>query len=89
MNIEGVPRKWQQKIYATRQINELMAEIQELATKKLDNALDSGKIPEYWLEDEQQYELAKAILDSICRDRPFAPLSEENKEYFNRIHNHT
>ena len=62
-------------------------DVLEKLTKKLDKALLSGGIPDYFYQ-EQSYLLCRAIQDSYCRDRPFAPPAyrKEWVDDMNNIH---
>ncbi len=68
-----------------RQIDEMLEEFKKSAYQKLDKAHNSGAVPEEWKEDDGNYCLAKAILDSLCKDRPYEPTASQKKD-FNNLH---
>ncbi len=52
------------------QVEELMDRMTEVALNNVDRALSAGAHPPRWNADGD-YRLAKAIVDSVCCDRPF------------------
>lgn len=69
-----------------RQVQELMRELTARAIyESVDRALSSGAVPDEWKEDDN-YLLAKAIIDSICRDRPYKPLDRQHQADFDNLH---
>ena len=67
------------------QLDELFLELRKLAEIKLTNiSINSRYIPENFL-DLADTRLAKAIVDSVCRKRIYAPLPQ-NREGYEVIH---
>lgn len=67
------------------QIDEMLEGFRESALKKLDQVYDSGAVPEEYKQDGN-YSLAKAVLDSLCKDRPYEPRTAWQKKDFNNLH---
>lgn len=68
-------------------LEELLWQFAEQARAKLKAAIKAA--PEDYLENPDDYRLAKAIVDSTCRDRPFAPRLPQHKSEFDTIHTMT
>lgn len=66
------------------QIDKMLEELKKSAYQKLDKAYSSGTVPEEW-KKEGNYCLAKAVLDSLCKDRPYKPPASQ-KEDFDNLH---
>lgn len=60
--------------YAKIQIENMMVDAEKEMLGMLDKALNSGKLSDEVLEDN--FLLAKAIIDIWCKKRPYEPLSE-------------
>lgn len=65
------------------QITEMLRDIGVTATAKIKNAISAA--PEEYLQPGN-YLLAKAILDSIMRERPYSGLNPRTQKEFNNIH---
>ena len=68
----------------TLQINDFLDDIRKMALQKLDAAVKSGAVPEYFYEADS-YLLAKAVLDSVMTDRPYRPSSRDIRKDFRNI----
>lgn len=79
--------KRQKEIETSRQVKNF---IKEKLTPKLigdiKNALDSENLPEDWLYKDN-FLLSKFVLDNFCLDRPFKPMSENEKNEFENLKN--
>jgi hypothetical protein len=69
-----------------KQIREMMKEFQAKAINQVDRALMSGTLNDNSIFFDDNYLLAKAILDSSMRDRPYKPFSM-HKADFDNLHN--
>lgn len=67
------------------QIDELLEQFKESALRKLDQVYSSGVVPEHF-KQEGTYYLAKAVIDSLCRDRPVKPLHDDTRKEFDNLH---
>ena len=67
------------------QIDQKIAHIRNLALKKAYLATLSGAIPQNWETSPEDHRLSKAILDSICIDRPYKPLEQKAKKDFKNL----
>lgn len=68
------------------QINEKIESLRALALKNVDKALQSGGIPDQWKEMEENHLLSNAIIDGICRDRPYKPKAPQTIEEFDNLY---
>ena len=68
-----------------QQVQDLMARLTVDAMQKVDQALTSGAVPDSWRKDDN-YLLAKAVVDSVCRDRPYKALTDEYQADFDNLH---
>lgn len=75
--------KAQKKKEVKRQLKEMIKTFEESCIDKLDSVMASGSVPESFLT-EGEYLLAKALIDSAMRERPFEALYY--KEDFENIH---
>lgn len=66
-------------------LEDLLWQFSERARAKLSSAMASGSVPQSYLDCDNQL-LAKAVIDSLCRERPFAPVSPEHKADLENIH---
>lgn len=64
---------------------ELKGDVLKILTRKVQQALASGAVPEYFME-KGNHLLSKAILDSFCRDRPYSMLDTLHKKESENIH---
>lgn len=64
----------------------LLRQFTESAREKLRKAKSSSAIPEDHLKNDDDFRLAKAVMDSMCRDRPFAPRLPQHKDEFDNLH---
>ena len=69
--------------YTKNQIDEMLADLKELLYSKINSAVNSGSVPDEFYGDNAL--LAKAVIDSVMRDRPYAALSSWKKD-FDNIH---
>ena len=67
------------------QIDQKIAHIRNLALKKAYLATLSGAIPQNWETSPEDHRLSKAILDSICIDRPYKPLNQKAKKDYKNL----
>lgn len=68
-------------------LEDLLWQFSERARAKLSSAMASGSVPQSYLDSDPDNQLlAKAVIDSLCRERPFAPVSPEHKADFENIH---
>lgn len=67
-------------------LNKMLGTFGDLARSKLKSALASGGIPDEWLQDDESHLLQKAVLDSLCRDRPYRPASSTLTDEFDNLH---
>lgn len=65
-------------------LEELLREFAELARAKLKAAINVA--PKDYLTDPDDFRVTKAVMDSVCRDRPFAPRLPQHKSEFDNIH---
>ncbi len=65
------------------QINEMLENSKQTMYEMAQQALNSGALSDEMLEDN--YLLAKAIIDIWCRKRPYAPLSRFTKKEVNNL----
>lgn len=56
------------------------------ARESLRIAQQCGAIPDEWLADVDDFRLQKAVLDSLCRDRPFKAPSPTLRADFENLH---
>ena len=63
----------------------ILPRIYELFEQKLKSALSSGAVPDEFYKEDNNL-LARAIFDSICKDRPFQARAGQYKEDFKNIH---
>jgi len=71
---------------ALRQLKkELKGDILNVLTRKLESAISSGSIPEYFYE-EGNWLLSKSVIDSFCRDRPYSMLDTGYRKDCENIH---
>jgi len=66
-----------------KQINEMLEQSKKTMYEMAQQALNSGVLSDEMLEDN--YLLAKAIIDIWCRKRPYAPLSRFTKKEVNNL----
>ena len=71
-------------LQTTDQVRELMNRLTETAIANVTKAIDSGSHPASWNKNED-YHLAKAIVDSLCVDRPYQPRDKQNKKDFANV----
>lgn len=64
---------------------ELKGDILKVLTRKLQAALASGGIPEYFMQKDNHL-LSKAIIDSFCRDRPYSMLDTIHEKDSKNLH---
>lgn len=77
--------KRQKEIETVRQLKKFIKE--QLTTKLINdvkNALNCEKLPDDWLYKDN-FLLSKFILDKFCLDRPFKPMSENEKNEFKNL----
>ena len=67
----------------SEQLDEMLRYVKEVAMRKATNAIDNS--PETYKE-ERNWLLSKAVLDSVCRDRPYAAFNSLSKKEFDNIH---
>lgn len=67
-------------------LEDLIHQFAEEARAKLNKALVSSTIPDDWLNDEDDLRLAKSVMDSVCRDRPFRPVSPQFRADADNLH---
>jgi len=68
-------------------LEELLKSFAEEARHKLNKALLTSAVPDEYLENTpDSFLLAKAVMDSVCRDRPFRPTSPKRKTEFDNLH---
>lgn len=72
------------RLQTKEQVKELMDRLTERAIANVDKALSAGAHPEHWNNDGD-YRLAKAIIDSLCCDRPYQPQDKQTKKDFANI----
>lgn len=65
------------------QLDEFLAEFKKLAMRKFNGAISAAP-EEFLVVGKDNYLLAKALVDSVCQDRPCRPLAW--KEEFENIH---
>ena len=65
------------------QINEMLENSKQTMYEMAQNALNSGALSDEMMEDN--YLLAKAIIDIWCRKRLYAPLSRYTKKEVNNL----
>jgi hypothetical protein len=71
---------------ATKQLKEEIKNgITANLLKKLDAAINSGAIPEHWME-EGSHLLSKAIIHSFCLDKPYEMFSKDHRKDAENIH---
>lgn len=71
-------------LQTTAQVRELMTSLAETAIANVSKALASGSHPPSWNANDD-YRLAKAIVDSLCADRPYQPKDKQTKKDFANI----
>jgi len=64
------------------QISEMAVHLADSARSKIRGAISAA--PDSFMCDD--YLLAKAIMDSVCVDRPFSALHDDHKKIFRNIH---
>lgn len=67
-------------------LEDLLRQFAEQARAKLKTAITINAAPADFLTDPDDFRLAKAVVDSVCRDRPFAPRLPQHKADFDNIH---
>ena len=67
------------------QIDMKIEHIRNLALVKARTALECGAIPQDWETSPGDHRLSKAILDSICIDRPYKPLDQKARKDFKNL----
>lgn len=72
------------ELQATAQVRELMGSLTETAIANVTKAIASGSHPPSWNKNDD-YRLAKAIVDSLCVDRPYQPRDKQNKKDFANV----
>lgn len=75
-----MPKTHEEKLEA------LISVFAEEARAKLRKAKPSSAIPEDWLADGDDLRLAKSVMDSVCRDRPFRPVSPQFRADADNLH---
>ncbi len=73
------------KIEVQQQLETLRDDIYISWLQSLDQADNSGAISDS-MKKENNWLLAKAIIDSFCRTRPYSPLSASTVEEFNNLY---
>lgn len=66
-----------------QKLDQLLNDFAETARARLKKAMASSAVPEQWTRDPDSMLLAKAVLDSVCRDRPFMPLRQHVGDFSN------
>jgi len=79
----NMTEKEQKIAQVTKQMDDLFKQIKELATDKLKNAYNASP-EEFKVLDSENFLLSKAVVDSVCRDRPVKSFSY--KAEFDNIH---
>lgn len=69
-----------------QKLDHLIKDFARQAHEKLDRAIVSGNLPDDWLNGNATFLPQLAAIDSLCRDRPFAPRSPTIKANFENIH---
>jgi hypothetical protein len=69
-----------------QKLDHLIELFSKKAHEKLDKAINSGGVPGEWLGNDGCYLLQKAVLDSLCRERPFSVRNEHDKMDFDNLH---
>jgi hypothetical protein len=77
--------KEEMRVRTKTQITEIMTRLTEAAIANVDKALASGACPPDWYE-EGSHLLAKAIVDSLCVDRPLKTSNKRIQKAFNNLH---
>lgn len=77
--------KEEMQVQTKAQVEKLMARMTEQADAKVGSALSSGACPDDWYE-EGSYLLARAIVDSLCVDRPHRAWDKRTQEDFDNLH---
>ena len=72
------------ELQTTAQVKELMHGLTETAIANVTKAIASGSHPASWNKNED-YRLAKAIVDSLCVDRPYQPKDKQTKKDFDNV----
>ena len=67
------------------QIDMKIAHIRNLALQKARTALECGAFPPHWETSPNDHRLSKAIIDSVCTDRPYQPLDKQTKKDFKNL----
>lgn len=67
-------------------IEQMIETLKDQSLTKLSKAMQSGEIPEEWLEAED-LTLARVVIDSVCQDRPYRPLSNQAKSVAKNLRN--
>ena len=84
MTNENRLTKEEMRVQTKAQVEELMARMTEQAVANVGKALSSGACPAVWYE-EGNYRLAKAIIDSLCVDRPYMPRGKQTQQDFTNL----
>ena len=69
--------------HAKKEIDEMIIDLKKLIYRKIEVAVNAGSVPDEFYSDNAL--LAKSIIDSVMRDRPYAALSNWKKD-FDNIH---
>ena len=85
MTNENRLTKEEMRVQAKAQVEELMARITEQAIGNIEAALSSGACPGDWSQKDD-FRLAKAVIDSVCVDRPLKPFAKQNQKEFANLH---
>lgn len=67
-------------------LEDLLRQFAEQARAKLKTAITINAAPADFLTGPDDFRLAKAVMDSLCRDRPFAARYPPHKSDFDNIH---
>lgn len=71
--------------YTKQYLKAEVKEIEKALMKKLDQAENSGSIPEDWMKTGNHL-LKMAIIDSFCQDRPYKMRDNSNQKEAQNIH---
>lgn len=78
--------KKQKQAEVKRQIKqELQIVIKNKLLEKVDKALNSGAIPDHWLEENNRL-LLKSIIDSFCKDGNYSFFEKQTVKDSNNLH---
>lgn len=71
-----------------KQIKTMLKDLQKDIDNKINSAFKCGAVPEEYFNElaNDSHLLAKSIIDSLMRDRPFSPLAPQTKKEFENIH---